>query len=160
MMSDEFEIAEVPLAAGVLGLSPCPGRAGNYGQDLASLRAWAPDYVVTMVTQTELEVVSATELGRDLHPIVWRHLPVTDFGTLDAAGRVRWTGVSAELHGVLSAGGRVLVHCFGGCGRSGMIVLRLMVASGEPPDMALSRLRQARPCAVETQAQMDWAVAG
>jgi len=57
-----------------------------------------------------------------------------------------------------AGGGKVLVHCMGGCGRSGMAVLRLMVETGEPPHSALSRLRAARPCAVETDAQFDWAV--
>ena len=52
----------------------------------------------------------------------------------------------------------VLVHCFGGCGRSGMLVLRVMIEAGEPAGTALKRLRQVRPCAVETEAQMAWAV--
>lgn len=59
----------------------------------------------------------------------------------------------------LRNGGKVLAHCRGGCGRSGMAVLRLMVELGEAPDVALARLRDARPCAVETQAQLDWAAA-
>ena len=59
----------------------------------------------------------------------------------------------------LRGGGRVLVHCRGGCGRSGMVALRLMIEAGEAPDEALSRLRSVRPCAVETKAQMGWAMA-
>ena len=51
----------------------------------------------------------------------------------------------------------MVVHCMGGCGRSGMILLRLMIDAGETPDSALARLRTARPCAVETKAQMRWA---
>ena len=54
----------------------------------------------------------------------------------------------------------MLVHCRGGCGRSGMAVLRLMVEAGEAPEEALARLRAVRPCAVETEAQMDWARRG
>lgn len=38
-----------------------------------------------------------------------------------------------------------------------MMLLRLMVEMGEDPDKALARLRHARPCAVETEAQMLWA---
>ena len=40
-----------------------------------------------------------------------------------------------------------------------MVVLRLMVDSGEAAEAALDRLRAARPCAVETDAQMAWAKA-
>jgi hypothetical protein len=41
-----------------------------------------------------------------------------------------------------------------------MAVLRLMVECGEDPAQALARLRSVRPCAVETDAQLDWACAG
>src|SRR5690606_33735699 len=57
----------------------------------------------------------------------------------------------------LEGGGRVLVHCLGGCGRSGMVALRLMIGAGETPEVALRHLRGVRPCAVETEAQLAWA---
>ena len=36
--------------------------------------------------------------------------------------------------------GCTLVHCYGGCGRSGIALLRLMCEAGEAPDHALERL--------------------
>ena len=39
-----------------------------------------------------------------------------------------------------------------------MALMRQMVEDGEAPDAALARLRAARPCAVETKAQMRWAI--
>jgi len=39
-----------------------------------------------------------------------------------------------------------------------MNALRLMIAAGEPADAALLRLRKTRPCAIETMAQMTWAM--
>ncbi|MGB3280173.1 MAG: protein-tyrosine phosphatase family protein, partial [Pseudorhodobacter sp.] len=62
-----------------------------------------------------------------------------------------------ELRAILARGGRLMVHCRGGCGRTGMIALRLMVDTGEEPGAALARLRAVRPCAVETDAQEVWA---
>jgi protein-tyrosine phosphatase len=50
-----------------------------------------------------------------------------------------------------------LVQCFGGCGRSGMVALRLMRRTGLPADLALSHLRAIRPCAIETTEQEHWA---
>ncbi|SMY06745.1 hypothetical protein LOM8899_00875 [Flavimaricola marinus] len=61
------------------------------------------------------------------------------------------------VRGLLGQGGKVLVHCFGGCGRSGMAVLRLMIEAGEDGATALTRLQELRPCAVETEAQRVWA---
>jgi hypothetical protein len=40
-----------------------------------------------------------------------------------------------------------------------MVALRLMIELGEAPDDALARLRVVRSCAVETDAQMAWALA-
>ena len=40
-----------------------------------------------------------------------------------------------------------------------MAALRLMVEAGEDGVAALARLREMRPCAVETEAQMAWALA-
>ena len=57
----------------------------------------------------------------------------------------------------IDGGGRILIHCRGGCGRTGMIVLRVMIEFGEDPDKALKRLRKIRPCAVETKPQEIWA---
>jgi protein-tyrosine phosphatase len=87
--------------------------------------------------------------------IGWLHLPVTDFGVPEG---MDWAGVHNETRSVLANSGRVLIHCFGGCGRSGMMVLRMMIAAGETGDAALARLRQIRPCAVETDAQLAWAM--
>jgi len=38
-----------------------------------------------------------------------------------------------------------------------MMALRLMVDAGEDPQVALTRLRETRPCAVEKEAQFIWA---
>jgi protein-tyrosine phosphatase len=133
-----------------------PGRTRHYAEDWRRLLEWSPALVMTMTTQAELERKGAEALGVDLANagIGWLHLPVTDFGVPE---RLDWPSVRDHALAILRRGDRVLVHCFGGCGRSGMMVLRLMIAAGEDPDLALARLRFVRPCAVETQAQMDWA---
>jgi protein-tyrosine phosphatase len=101
----------------------------------------------------------AGSLGTDLanEGIDWLHLPVPDFGVPE---NLDWPMVHDRVRTVLAQGDRVLVHCFGGCGRSGMMCLRLMIAAGENPDAAVARLRRVRPCAVETDAQMRWARQG
>ncbi|WP_413875570.1 protein-tyrosine phosphatase family protein [Albidovulum sp.] len=155
---ERFGVAELAAGGGRLALCPMPGRAGDYAGDLAAVLSWAPGLVVTMATAAEL-ALGAAALQEDLAAagIAWRHLPVADFAAESAALRDGWAGVSAEARAMLGAGGRVLVHCLGGCGRSGMAVLRLMVECGEAPEAALARLRQARPCAIETEEQRRWA---
>ena len=154
-----FAIYRLPVSAGELALSPMPGRTRHYGTDWQHLLQWRPDLVLTMTTQAELDRKGAGTRGADLanEQIDWLHLPVADFGT---PTDLDWPRVRDQVLGVLCRKGRVLVHCFGGCGRSGMMALRLMIAAGEPPDQALARLRAARPCAVETDEQMQWACQG
>ena len=157
-----FEIFPVDVGTGQIALSPVPGRSGSYDRDLSAVLRWAPALVLTMTTQAELDRMGAGDLGADLDAagVTWRHLPVVDFGAPDATVAGRWPGVSDTASRVLADGGRILCHCFGGCGRSGMMALRLMVEAGEEADAALLRLRDVRPCAVETDAQRAWAASG
>jgi hypothetical protein len=157
-----FEIADLPLGAGRIGICPLPGRYDDFGRDMAAVVAWRPTMVLTMTTEIEMEAAGAEGLPAALTEagIAWRHLPVSDFRAPCASVAAHWPGVSADARQVLAAGGRVLVHCYGGCGRSGMALVRLMVEAGEAPDAALARLRAVRPCAVETAAQFGWAGSG
>lgn len=150
-----MQIAQIRVADGVLGICPMPGRTGDYPGDLAAMLDWRPDLVLTLAEAGELAARGAASLPTDLAAahVDWLHLPIPDFGTPPAALRAAWADTSARLR----ATPRLLVHCMGGCGRSGMIALRLMVEAGEAPEPALTRLRAARPCAVETKAQMRWA---
>lgn len=152
----------VAVGGGRLALSPMPGRGGAYAADLADLAALAPALVLTMTTEAELAAKGAATLGADLaaRGIGWLHLPIADYGVPSGDTLAEWPAAAARVRAVLAAGGTVLAHCMGGCGRSGMAVLRLMVETGEDPGAALARLRAVRPCAVETEAQFDWAAAG
>ena len=151
MTSESFEIFAWQVGGGTLALSPMPKGAG-----LQTLMDWRPDLVLTMTEMSELALAGIGDLGTRLtaQRIGWHHLPVPDFGVPVAFD---WGVVPAHVLPLLATGGKVLVHCKGGCGRSGMMVLRLMIAAGESPDGALKRLRDLRPCAVETAAQLAWA---
>ena len=153
-----MQIAQLPLRAGLIGLCPLPGRNGDYAADFAEVMRFAPTAVVSLVKVHEYQRHNAPRFVADLaaQGIVQIPFPIQDFGTPD---RQIWPALSARLHATLTGGGRILIHCLGGCGRTGTIALRLMVESGEDPSGALDRLRLVRPCAVETKAQHKWAIA-
>jgi hypothetical protein len=155
-----FHIASLRAAGGELGLCPAPGRDGDYLGDLTAIVEWRPAMVVSMTTMAELVQVGAATFGDDLAhaDLRWWHIPVADFGADSPALREIWPKAAQVALAALGTGGRVLIHCQGGCGRSGMAVLRLMVEAGEPGVAALGRLRAVRPCAVETEAQRGWAL--
>lgn len=152
----------VSVGGGVLGLSQLPGLGGDYPGDLSDIGDWRPSIVLSLVTHGELAEAGAQTLGSDIRARAarWVHLPIQDFGVPDAAFERLWPKTATNALMALQGGGRVLVHCRGGCGRSGMVALRLMVEAGEQVDTALGHLRAVRPCAIETDAQYDWAQKG
>jgi hypothetical protein len=158
-MSD-LVIHALPVAGGILAIAPLPGGQGDFAGDLAHLREWRPAIVLSLTTRIEMVETGSEGLGQMMQEsgARWVHLPIADFGVPEPAVAANWPAVSADIRRALSGGGRVLVHCKGGCGRSGMIALRLMIEAGEKPEPALERLRHLRPCAIETEAQMDWAL--
>lgn len=132
-----------------LGIGPLPSP-----YDIPSLKAWNPSAVITMTTQSELAGLDLAAAFGDQ----WYHMPIPDFGAPDAIREAQWQCLSPKLHKILDAGGKVFAHCYGGKGRSGMVLLRLMVERGLDPDQALQVLRVLRPGAVETEAQRIWAI--
>ncbi len=148
------------VANGILALCRIPGGTGAYQADLRHINEWKPSLVLSMTTPPEHDMVGARTLGSDIQSMAsrWCHLPVPDYSTPTPAVLAKWPKASQAARKALDGGGRVLVHCRGGSGRSGMAVLRLMIETGEPPHAALKRLRAVRPSAVETDAQLAWAI--
>ena len=154
-----LELAALSVGDGTLAVASLPGRGGDLKGDMAQFGDFKPSLVLTMVTEAELLDVGAPIFGTDIQALGsrWVHLPVGDYGVPDAATAAKWAHASQSARAALAGGGRVIVHCKGGCGRSGMAALRLMIEAGEAADMALKRLRAVRPCAVETAEQLRWA---
>lgn len=151
-----FAIYDVAVGAGWVGISPMP-RAG----DLDAVWAWGPQIVISMTSRQEMDAAGGADLDAAAKTvgIAWHCIPVVDYGVPDAAAETLWADVAYVAAAALAQGERILIHCMGGCGRSGMAALRLMIDAGEDNPTALTRLRKARPCAVETDAQLAWAQA-
>ncbi|MBO9474529.1 dual specificity protein phosphatase family protein [Shimia sp. R10_1] len=161
-MTQEFKIYPCAVSDGQLALSPAPGAARPLAEALEAISNWGAQHVVSLTEESEMMALGMQSLGDGLTRlgIHWIHVPIADFDIPNAAQTERWAVIEAQLLQALKAGERVLVHCRGGCGRSGMMVLKLMMAVGEAPEGALARLRAIRRCAVETDAQMSWATGG
>lgn len=158
----DLVIHALGVGGGSLAISQMPGRLGGYKDDLDFIRDWKPSIVISATTRGEHADAGVEALGKDIPEsgARWLHLPIKDYGTPDETFMHAWPDASAAVLSALQGRGRVLIHCKGGCGRSGMLALRLMVEAGEEAVDALLRLRKVRPCAVETEAQLRWAVTG
>lgn len=149
-------ISEIDLGDGaVMALTACPGRKGDYVASLDSICRWKPTAVLSLVEEAEFPFDPGT-FAADLRScgIVWLRFPIRNYSTPNEGGN--WPAVSREVRDVLDGKGRVLIHCWGGLGRSGMVAARLLTERGEAALGAISRVRRARPGAIETEAQAQW----
>ena len=156
-----FSIFDLAIGDAVVALCPLPGRFSPYLQDFRALLAWRPDLVLSLTERSEMVPLGAADLPADLtaRGIQCCYFSISDYQTPKPENAEKWQTIEAQAYQILGRGGRVLVHCFGGCGRSGMVALRLMRRMGLPSDVALSHLRAIRPCAIETPEQERWALA-
>lgn len=166
--TDPLKIAEVRAGRGIVGVTLCPGKRGDsaFGAgwardlalDVATIREWGADAVVTLIEAHEFELLGVQALPLALcdAAIEWHHLPVTDVRAPDQRFETRWVYAGVRLRERLRAGGRVLVHCRGGLGRAGSVAARLLVEFGAEPRAAIAQVRAARPGAIETREQERW----
>lgn len=165
-----IEIAAVPLptGTGIIGVTLCPGKkdpsamTGAWDRDLkadlSAIKAWGTSALVCLVEVHELKTLKVGELAEATQAagLRWLHLPIRDVDVPNKEFESAWPAASAELHAILDQGGRVVVHCKGGLGRSGTIAARLLVERGMPPADAIVEVRKARPGAIETREQSKY----
>jgi len=162
-MEEALPIATVSLEeGGRVGICRLPGLHGDLASDVGAIVEWNPKIVISLTERPEMEQCGSGNLAAELADagIDWFHLPIRDYGAPDGDSATAWPNLAARLHKVLDDGNAVLLHCRGGRGRSGMIALRILVERGEGAEAGLTRLRSARPGAVETPEQLAWASAG
>lgn len=166
-----IRIAELPAGtlSGLVGVTFAPGKqqadalTGRHDRalaaDLDAVAAWGAAAVVTLMEADELDRYCIAEIGAEIRArfMEWHHLPVRDVDVPDAAFETSWPHHSARLRSLVTAGNRILIHCRGGLGRSGMVAARLLVEMGTAPAEAIAAVHRARdPRAIETRAQVDW----
>jgi protein-tyrosine phosphatase len=74
-------------------------------------------------------------------PARYLNLPIRDFSVPTRDGLV---ATLDEIDAELDSGGIVYVHCWAGCGRTGVVVGSWLVRHGTEPNDALGRIAEAR----------------
>ena len=150
---------------GTVGMTFCPGKkqpnshSGHWNRDLAKdlavIKSWGAEAVVTLMEPQELAWVSVSELGEAVEALGldWYHLPIRDVHPPGQRFENRWVLYGLRLRRLLRRGGKVVLHCRGGLGRTGTVAARLLVELGLPPNEAIAAVRAARPGTIETPAQ-------
>ena len=142
---------------GQIAMAGCPGRmagiaiptvsAWRLQRDVATLRHWGTQALVTLLEKSELTLMRLTKLPAllDAQNIAWYHLPLPDGRIPDERFEALWQSVAPRLRGALWCGGRIAMHCLDGRSRAAMVTAKLLVELGCPTQDALNRVRGARP---------------
>ena len=119
--------------------------------------AWCCQCLITLMELHELIDYQVQDLGEralaQYGESGWLHLPITDCSTPDSAWEAQWQTCRGSIHDRLDRGERVVIHCLGGLGRTGVVASRLLIERGMQPQQALEEVRAARPGTVETLGQ-------
>jgi protein-tyrosine phosphatase len=166
-ITDPLPIGEIPVPGteGVIGMTYCPGKKDPHVKtgawlrdlalDVAAIHGWGAEIVLTLLESHELDLLEVQRLRQEVEArgMRWLHLPIRDGSVPEEAFELQWRAQKRHLHGSLKSGGRVLVHCRGGLGRTGMVAARLLVEFGMTPENAILAVRQVRERAIETLEQ-------
>lgn len=153
-----FPIIKSPVG-GYIGVSPCPGIHGDLSGDIEQIEQWGPSVVVSLVETHELKKAGAEHIGEILREkrIDWFHMPIVDCDIPETDVRSVWLDLKPLVRYRLShKKDRILLHCWAGCGRTGMIAARLLMECGMTAEEAVSHVRSVKPDAIDTFAQIKW----
>lgn len=154
---DEVALVTTP---GLIGLTLCPGKWDQNGDvvwrrdlelDLEVVKRWGASVVVTLIEEFEFAMLRVERLPQVVQMLGmdWIHLPIRDGGIPESTFDVTWRKVGQNLRNRCKNGERILIHCRGGMGRTGIIAARILIEEGMPPENALSIIRTSRSGAIE-----------
>jgi ADP-ribosyl-[dinitrogen reductase] hydrolase len=168
-VNSPLRVGQVELrSGGEIGMTLCPGKkivpglTGDWDRDLQTdieaIAKWGANLVVTLIEPEEFSLLKVPGLGEAFEGagMEWHHLPIPDVSVPGELFENLWVYSGQRLRDALSVGRKVLIHCRGGLGRSGMIAARLLVEMGEEPAHAIRQVRSAQPGAIETQKQEQY----
>lgn len=155
----------LPLPAGIPGALYLSGMPGRYGVFEAERDRIIDEGIDTVLCLTPLEEVErrspAYAVAIKGKTLPWRQwiFPIPDFDAPDDREAFLSQIRTAADH--LRQGGKLLIHCTAGIGRTGLAATCLLMALGVNRQAALETVRAAgsRPEAPEQQVLIEW-VAG
>jgi len=133
------------LMDGLAG-SARPGRYEPLVSDLHKVAAQGITAIVSL-TETPLEKSAVQETG-----FQHRHIPVIDFQPPSVSQMDEFVSFVDKVR---AEGGKVLVHCAAGVGRTGTMLAAYLVHQGKSALDAIDEVRTRRPGSVETQGQIN-----
>jgi len=121
----------------IAGRHPCAWGSENAPLEVRDLLGAGVTLFLDLTQSGELEPYASLVVP----PARYLNLPIRDFSVPTRDGLV---ATLDEIDAELDAGGIVFVHCWAGCGRTGVVVGSWLVRHGADPNDALQRIADAR----------------
>ena len=121
----------------IAGRHPCAWGSENAPLEVRDLVGAGVTLFLDLMQSGELEPYASLVVP----PARYLNLPIRDFSVPTRDGLV---ATLDEIDAELAAGGIVYVHCWAGCGRTGVVVGSWLVRHGADPNDALQRIAEAR----------------
>ena len=164
-----IEGVAVPGTTGVIGMTFCPGKVQknalsggawerDLDTDLRAIQDWGATALVSLMEQHEYLELKVGDMPRHI-PAGIQHfqLPMPDGGIPDAAWEREWEqNAGPKIRAALISDKKIVIHCKGGLGRTGLLAARLLIEFGMPLEDAILAVRKARPGTIETPAQEEY----
>lgn len=132
------------IVSGELAGSPQPGLYGDWEDDITYLKKRGIGFVMSL-TEEPLIQQELTDEGFGFY-----HLPIRD---MDAPMPRNAHEALNVLIAKIDAGHKVLIHCKGGVGRTGMIGACYLVTKGYTPQEAIQKVRSVHNAYIQTRNQ-------
>ena len=167
----QIAVVELPTQA-LLGITPCPGRnhTDDFGriwqrdlkQDIAGIINWGADSILTLVETDEFELLGVPRITEYIRAagLNWYHMPIPNMEVPGEEFNVAWAKDGDTILQSLGSGGRLIIHCAAGLGRSGMVAAKILSTFSDNPQSAISAVRKVRPGAIETEQQENYILSG
>ena len=162
-----IESVAVPGTAGAIGMTFCPGKvqpnalSGSWARgldtDLHAIQNWGAVALVSLMEQHEYRELGVADLPNRLPGgMQYFQLPIPDGGVPDTQWEKQWEDAGKHIRALLGLGKKIVIHCKGGLGRTGLLAARLLVEFGMRADHAVEAVRKARPGTIENSAQEEY----
>ncbi|WED21758.1 cyclin-dependent kinase inhibitor 3 family protein [Vibrio sp. JC009] len=140
-------------------LTPCPGtKEADLATSVQQLKEQGALAMVTALDTEEMEKAGVAALAEESEKagIAWFHQPIEDDQAPGAEFDARWEVISPKVHEVLKQGGKVVLHCMGGSGRTGMLAAHILLEMGWDLETIKREVKALRPGAFTKQPQIDY----
>jgi hypothetical protein len=121
----------------IAGRHPCAWGLDGAAAEVRDLTDAGVTLFLDLTTRGELEPYAALVSPPARHV----NRPIRDFSI---PSRDALVATLDEIDAEIGSGGLVYVHCWAGCGRTGVVVGAWLVRHGAQPDKALQRIAEAR----------------